>query len=309
MLNIILFVVLVASVGVAWTLTLTSGRDAHKGLAVMDDLRKQGADAVWNGGTARWFIIRQQGKPIGWKLTARVARANGAWGTLDTRVAVENGQVRGYWSYSELANDLSRSTYRAGRLDIRNGGLTAIPLDDTVITFADGCVQAVQTISRMKQKVKSSDCPEGNYIPEGALPLVRVMVARKQTSGRFKLVSDYMPPNGSRTRFAIIEIAYEGAGGDRFPGTAKVRSQMVSPAVASERVSFLDDQGNLAGAVDGQLEILAATRQEVMQLEILPNPAVVLPAVIRRSGFPIPRLQLDSPDANSPADPNATGNQ
>jgi hypothetical protein len=275
----------------------------------MDDLRSQGADAVWNGGTARWFVIRRQGKPIGWKLTARIARANGAWGTLDTRVVVESGRVRGRWSYSELANDLSRSTYRAGRLDIRNGGLTALPVEDTVIAFADGCVQAVQTIPQIKPKVKSSDCPEGNYIPEGALPLVRVMVARKQTSGRFKLVSDYMPPNGSRTRFAIIEIAYEGAGGDRFPGTTKVRSQMVSPAVGAERVSFLDDQGNLVGAVDGQMEILAATRQEVMQLEILPNPTVVLPAVIRKSKFPIPRLQVESPDANSPADANATGRE
>ncbi len=291
--SIIMFAVLVASVLAAWGLTLTSGRLTRNGAKVIAALKEEGADAIWSPDREHWTMTTQSGKPVAWSYYAHRRDADGTYRGIELTILRLEGLSSGHWATWQLSNHLGSSLYNAGRVNILPNSITLT--SDTTTTFKDGSIHLNQRVenSRLKSQAGAGD----NYIPEGSLPLVMAMVARRKVEAKFEIIYDYQPPKDGVIQFHKLVMDHQGPS-DRFEGGEEIAWRAVGGK--DEAVVYVIDPGGftLFRRIGNKTE-RQVSRQDV--LRTFPFSDAILRSVLQEAPdhWPQPEVPMDP---NEPAE-------
>jgi hypothetical protein len=288
LLSIIMFGLLVVSVLAAWAVTLTRGRVARRGGEILQTLRKQTADAYWADQRTHWTITRQGDAPKRWSFYSRRLDTDGRYSGVEMTVEYVKGGARGLWSTWRLNPDLSGAVYNAGRLIVAGGGFN-MPTDTTTI-FENDILYLTQR--GPKREINSQAAAGDNYIPEGAMPLVRLLVAREQTEAllvareqteaQFERILDYKPSVDGIIQFPRLMMEYQGTA-DAYDGAPKVMVRLPGSAAAEQgQLYVLDKEGLPLATFTGKMKETATTQQEVF--ETFEGSEAILRAALQRLG-------------------------
>ncbi len=308
LLPLVLFGVLVLSVLTAWALTITQGAAVRAGEKLLAELRDRGLEEFWPEARLDWLISRHRGRVEGWEARTRLRRPDDTYEGLELRATVEGDGLVGIWSHWALREDLSQSSYTAGTMRW-SGGLPTLR-ENTRIEYQEGRVHVTQTLwtrgGRARQR--SSGVAEDHYIPEGALPLVTWLTARRRIdSAHFELVLDDLPPWGTQTRFGELDLSYKGRTDDEsYPGGQAVEMLITYPPTDMPRITVFNADGEVLGVLQGERERRSATLAEARDLT--PECLRVLAGVARQRDYPLGAVLSevygeDADDLERQADP------
>jgi hypothetical protein len=289
--SIIMLVVLVASVFAAWQMTLTTGQLTRNGAQVVAALRKKGADAIWPTAREHWTISSEGRRPVGWSFYAHRREPDGTYRGIEVNIKQGKKRISGNWSTWRLSNQLTSSLYTAG--SVRWTGQGILLKTDTTTTFKDGSIHLKQ---RTEDGLLRSQAGAGdNYIPEGALPLVRAMVAQKETEAKFESIYDYKPPRNGVIQFNKLIFEYRGKS-DRYENASELLWRPVGGRATQVPILTIDSAGFTLRKEFGNEIEQAVSRQDV--LNTFPRSDAILRSVLRQA-------PEHWPEPQAPIDPNA----
>jgi hypothetical protein len=261
---VIMFLVLLASVGLAWWLVGTRDAAARRGADILVALRHDGLDKFWTQPqSVEWTLLRVNGKEIGWRAHVVNKTPDGFEGTeLFVTYQEKSGQTQaaGKWEKWLLNNDATAGDYSAGVL---GGGRRIIIKPDTTIRFANGKIAVQQEIEGAL--LQSSVAAPPNYLVEGTMRPVMLLVAQKKVSAVFELVFNEMPPTGAVTSLGAIAVHYEGGGGEVTGAKYRVGVNRPGMGKSHETVHYLDETGRTVRIEGEESEEVSVTRDEILK--------------------------------------------
>jgi len=204
-----MLLVLAASVGGAWWFVRARAPLAETGAEIVQRIRSHGLQRYWPRPTVRWFLTRSNGRAVGWRLLARAMRQGGEFEGLE--VASVTGQRQSVtltWAYWSLDSHAGRGSYRSEIITVQQVG----PLQkwstqgEARVDVENGTIEISQKFGRERFQSRAGTPP--NYLPEGALPLARALVAADKTEGLFKLTYDHVPPVRGVPQFFDVKLLY-----------------------------------------------------------------------------------------------------
>jgi len=300
LLSVILFGVLLASVGGAWLVVRRSGGPtaSSRGAEIVARIRRETLGAFWPGSTSiRWFLLRQGRDVVGFRSVVTQPRADGGFDRLRMDVRPWTDRPGSIWSHCRLNADATECQYRAGRLDITPRGMGIS--SDTRIVLADGRVEMAQRIgsSIIGRYIRSSAPSPANYLPEGTLWLACRLVARRRDEARCSLIIDHLAPIGSATRFVEVLISYVGRG-DANTDVVRVSPEPVEASAG--QMYHLDADGRVVGHVAGETVASLASAESIA--EDFPDARRLVERMMKRVG-----MAAEEADAEPEVPPDPTG--
>jgi hypothetical protein len=290
--SVIMFAVLVASVLAAWGLTQGTGRLTRNGSKIIAALQEKGAEAIWQDSREHWTITRVKGSPAIWSYYAH-RREGEKYHGIEVVITDIKRPLRGHWATWQLDTHLNSYVYHAGSIQLTGRGITLAT--NTTTTFKDGSIHLKQ---RVKDGWRASQAGAGdNYLRQGAWPLVRAMVARKETDAKFELILDDTPPKQGVIQFHRLVLRYQGQPDEYPDGYALAWRRSGGKPRAG--VSVIDRSGFILLKRNGDFVERAVSRQEV--LNTFPRSDAVLRAVLQQvpEHWPQPQAPIDP---NEPPD-------
>ena len=236
LLTVVMFVLLLLSVGGAWLLVRGRGSLTRAAADVLKQIRTDGLDAHWEGQTVRWYVTREDGKPTGWRLLLRARRNDGGFEGIDFGVwtAPQHGVS---WSHWSLNADATEALYVARVLSGRKFGKTIVKLGNGRIV--------IQQELESGSFTSVAGAPQ-TYLPEGLMTLAQSLVARNKSQATFKITLDLLPPSGTEPHFIPVNMRYALPG--NVPGASSaVRAEL--GGTGNEEMFYLDDQGEVVRSV------------------------------------------------------------
>jgi hypothetical protein len=266
--SLVLLALLGGSVATAWVLSAHYGREARLGAEILDTLRKEGLTERWGDQPLeQWYLIRQAGRPTGWKRISRQPVENGYVGQISQWNISQNPAER-YGVTWQLSNDMQRGHYDAQtfQLIVTPGGVRSHQSSETAIDLQAGRVEVLQQMG--KGLFQSTGRAPENYIPEGTLELVLAEVARRKETAEFQMIIDSIPPHtpGGEPTFLTLTASWRGPAqtvpkGSRIVTTTGLRGQTFS-----QNVYIFDADGaidQIITGTDGATRFIRASRQQV----------------------------------------------
>jgi len=203
----VMLLVLGVSVGGAWWFVRARGSLAEVGAEIVQQIRRQGLGRYWPRPTVRWFLTRSNGRAVGWRLLARAMREGNEFEGLEIVSIRGQGQSTALtWAYWSLGSHAGRGSYRSEVITVQQVG----PLQkwstqgETHVDVENGTIEISQKLGR--EQFQSTARTPPNYLPEGALPLARALVAADKTEGLFKLTYDHVPPVRGVPQFFSVKL-------------------------------------------------------------------------------------------------------
>ena len=237
LLTAVMFVLLLLSVGAAWLLTRGRGSPTRAAMNVLEQIRADGLGAHWEGQTVRWYVIRANGKPVGWRLLLRAGRDDGGFEGLEFIVAGNAPRRSVNWWHWSLNADATKGVYVAQALSRRNFGKTIVKLGNGRIVIQQELKSGLFT---------SAASVPPTYLPPGLMRLAYSLVARNKSQATFKTTIDSRRPSGTKPDFAFANIRYaapDDAGG------ASLAVRMGGDSTGNATMLYMDDRGELVRTV------------------------------------------------------------
>jgi len=243
--------VLAVSVGAAWLLCRSSGREVREAVDVLEAVRSRGLGARWpETSRADWFLVRADGRPVAWRAMAR-RRAQGAdLPFVGADVLVRPGLYQATETWA-LNADATAGSYSAAE---RVAG-ERLRVD---IVLADGQVTVTQQQGMIILRA-SSPAPR-NYLPEGLMQTVAAAVAERRTAARFKLVFNERLNREGFVHFGWALVADAGQGP---AGARKVRLATSRAGADSGVIYEIAPDGRVAAIDTGDARWVRVGVEEV----------------------------------------------
>lgn len=241
-----MFVLLLLSVGAAWLLARGRGSPIRAAMNVIEQIRAEGLDAHWQAKTVRWYVIRANGVPAGWRLLLRARRDDGGFEGIEFIVSGNAPQRKVNWWHWSLNADATKGVYVARALSRRKFGPTFALFTDgrTVVTLGNGRIVIQQELESGSFTSASGAPP--TYMPEGLMTLAQALVAKNKSQATFKMTIDALRPSGTEPHFVPVNIRYASPGD--VPGASSaVRVEL--GGTDNVDMLYLDDRGEVVRIV------------------------------------------------------------
>jgi len=232
LLAVIMLAAFVVSVAAAWWISTHRQSYLRSGEETMTQIRQSGLKSFYGRGSQQYFIIRNKGANVGWRVFECKPAANGYKGLI-AQPDSAGGKKMISWESWQLSNDLNEGKYNALEPAHKLPGA----LQRTQILLDQGRVEVTQAyftpngleIENLTQT--SAALVPNNYLAEGSLPLAIQKVAQNHSSAYFKIVMNQVDPmhtsSGMETRLSTASIEYVGQ------ESVTVGPQTVQASVAS----------------------------------------------------------------------------
>lgn len=193
-LAMVMLAVLLAAVGVAYLMQSYTARRGKAGAVVMAGIRANGLGHYWSNQPAtHWYMVQEDGKPIGWRVQHRVATGTGFAGISVDAFPTPRGVAMMVAARWRLSSDLTEGFYESFVLRNQGWVVTRIELNKDQVKVTPGIMvgAAPGGIAQWEspRQFSLSETP-GNYVPEGTLPLVIAQVAALRSQVGFSLIFD-----------------------------------------------------------------------------------------------------------------------
>ncbi len=252
MLGVVMFAILVATVGLASWLTRTRLEPVRRGVEILERIRSRTLHAYWGPeATTRWYLVTDsQGRPTGWWSRTISPTGEGFSGTLVSYREPQKFSIE-QWN---LANDASSGEYRAAG--------ESSSLVDIVIQLEQGQVRVSRPMAR-QYRSGSSAAPE-NYIPEGMTSLALSEAVKAGKPAYFQIILNNLAIMGEEINFALVRVTP----GER--GLVRVEYEVLGPRGMHKNVQLyqLDPQGNIASIKDEADDADQTTQTHVSPEEV-----------------------------------------
>lgn len=243
-LPVIMLLVLFGSIVLAWLFVRKPAAGTANAAEIIAEIRNQGLDAYWSPEpVAYWYLHRRNGEPYGWSVTYREGEEGGFRGSYVQMVTMPQGLIQQSNSSWWLNADATRGKYIGETVEAsRVRGLQAAATR-AEIELRDGKLHVLQWING--QQYESGAKAPANYIPEGLMPLVQALTARKKTEALFRFIQDGTPPSGEYPTFSRLNFHYLGPP-DEHPNRAVVEQTFSRAGASSPPATLtLDREGVL----------------------------------------------------------------
>lgn len=190
---LVLFAVLLLTVGLAWALVKAKQQPLENGARLADRLGAEGLSAHWPDRDVSWYVIEEDGHPIGMSVRGLWRRDDGGYDGLEV-LQRTNTVSAAVWT---LAPKADRGTYLGRSLQVhpRFGQVES----KAFVRLGDQRVRILQG-----GEVSSAARAPANYAPEGTLDLLIALAGRADRNAQFQVTLDSVPPWGTMPRFFPI---------------------------------------------------------------------------------------------------------
>ena len=210
LLGLVLGGVLLVGVGLAAWISQSAGNARQEAADILQTLRDKGLAAYWpqdppEAPTEHWYLVRDERGGEGWAMARRSYDPAGFYHGLTVR----GGPGGIDWERWKLAADLSTGAYIAE--DTRRARQGPTWRGGTQIVLTDAGLTVRQDTETGPVESHATSVP-GNYVPEGALSAVRLLVAQRQTEIQFRMIAnDVAPGRGDdEPRFVSGTMEFDG---------------------------------------------------------------------------------------------------
>ncbi len=268
--SLFLLVILGLSVAGAWSLSRHRGAGTGEAGEILAEIRTRGLSYFWTAqeGTKQWFLIRKEGKVIGWKLTYRKPVPSGGFEGGIVVLHERHPTPPTYKASSQwtLSSDIRQGRYVAYEISLRLAGAGFLRKQEvaTQTELKDGQLSVRQKFDSIMMN-SSATAPE-NYLPEGTHFLALQQVARRKTRAIFTGIIDSERPEQTQPRFTRLIVEYVGPAEEN-PQLSVLRiEQKLTGRSFPSRYCYLDADGRLVKQTIGAIEIRAVTRKEILAI-------------------------------------------
>jgi len=303
---VIMFGLLLASVGVAGWLSRTRGAPARRGAEMIKRIRRDKLGRYWDKAEIRWLLLRRGGeRPVGWRAVAVSPGDDDEFEGIDVRVNYSGRSPARRWECWALKGDATRGAYAAGTfaiVSIRGKASLGRHTDTRVVLGPDGIEVQQQLSARRGSNVtgpknyQSTSRTPSNYLPEGTVCLAAMLVALDRTEAVFKQVFNELPPHGGHsghvgtTRLGTVRMSHaaapEGYGiDDEAFRVVTIQRSIEGQQVASE-IHVLDEKA-FPVLIAGE-SIVESTASEEEVAAAFPKAALLLRGLMKDLEFDFP---------------------
>ncbi len=243
-LPIIMLLVLFGTVMLAWLFVRKPAKGVANAADIIAEIRSQGIEAYWSPEpVAYWYLLRRNGEQYGWSVTYREGEEGGFRGSYIEVSKTPQGVTMQSNSSWWLNNDATRGKYIGESIEAsRTRGLQAAGTR-AEIELRDSKLHILQWING-RQYESGARAPE-NYIPEGLMPLMQALTARRKTEALFRFIQDGTRPSGEYPSFSRLNLHYLGPP-DEHPNRAVVEQTFSHGGASAPATTLtLDREGIL----------------------------------------------------------------
>ncbi len=262
---VVMIGVLTMSAAAAWWLGSVRRVKSHEAASILAEIRDKGLSAFWGDPDPQWFLIRENGKTVGWYARISVRLPDEGYAALEAQIVHAGRRWSGYWEKWSINSNATRCRYASGKAFAVRGSGAVVALD-TTIDYGRGAVTVEQFLDRNDvdpdHRGGKDDVP-GNYLPEGVFDLAALLVARRKTTARFGMIINQRPFTDSHALVPFV-FSYDGPADEKKFGKDTYRVK-VSYAENSD-VYILDKSGRRLAKFSsgGERVEIAATVENVL---------------------------------------------